>query len=886
MARGQRRISKRSIVPSQGKGKTGHTVQAQSNPIQREGNQYAMGKDCPLVRHGNILQRIMERDARQPVVQRDNEGEEQQSVNLYPTGKGSPLPDEIVDNFSQQGHPEVANAEVHVDDVATQSIGAQAYTTQKKNIVVQSSVANDPKVLTHEATHVVQQHNMDVQPTIPNTPINDTLEQDAQDNEKRISQNQPVSVQLKGQNTQSSGSPMIQRKIEANNLGQLVEQQIGLQANVKANGIQDGKTYTTVGFEHEFAQMKDGPLRGLDHVEIGESSEHMPFTGINFKLETDANNALELVSPPFLVETIGQGSSIPVPEDLAKINRLISMDLQGAVNPEDRTIGEFVSTMKGSSNLTFKLKRRPDLGSEQRTPDNTRRSNVFKRFFHSWSSLKFGNPFKGNKPITRVHKIPGIHLKPSHKNGGILPQANVALSGKDLAKVIDKSSAPNVAISEKISAFGTLQMGIKAKLVEKGNELTNNQVSSELKTFLNQLARTLSGIVSVPFQSRELAAQGKATKMFGHWKQYWKGYNNDKKSDKNPEGIREKTWSEEENKYKIKYTWLKKYKEMELLTSHVKDVQDLWVKDTLMNFGLGLSLKPEDWDTVKTILLDKDIQGMLSGIEQNEAMSALRTQYPWAFSKNRGIGPKMVAGANKIISQIQSNKLDTTAPNEDLDFGVDEQRSFLSHKDKYISPRQDTFLKGGTVKLPGSGNRAHVLESRRNVNSFLETLKDIRSEQVPVNSEPDRVNNVNSETDRVNNQLQPPEQGFRGRRYKQRQTPQVIRDYQLKQLQKNHPVNSLVRYRIANNVNRVSHRGGPVDIDCLAKVTGHDYNNQSNQPVLQVTGIAFVNSKTLNALGHGYDAQEWVSKFEFDLNAITPDHIGASRWITKEQIVI
>lgn len=866
MARGQRRISKRSIVPSQGKGKTGRTVQAQSNPIQREGNQYAMGKNCPLVRHGNILQRIMERDARQPVVQRDNEGEEQQSVNLYPTGKGSPLPDEIVDNFSQQGHPEVANAEVHVDDVATQSIGAQAYTTQKKNIVVQSSVAKDPKVLTHEATHVVQQHNMDVQPTIPNTPINDTLEKDAQDNEKRISQNQPVSVQLKGQNTQSSGSPMIQRKIEANNLGQLVEQQIGLQANVKANGIQDGKTYTTVGFEHEFAQMKDGPLRGLDHVEIGESTQHMPFTGINFKLETDANNALELVSPPFLVETIGQGSSIPVPEDLAKINRLISMDLQGAVNPEDRTIGEFVSTMKGSSNITFKLTRRPDLGSEQRTPDNTRRSNAFKRFFHSWSSLKFGNPFKGNKLITRVDKIPGIHLKPALKNGGILPQANVALSGKDLAKVIDKSRAPNVAVSSKISAFGKLQMGIKAKLVEKGNELTNNQLSSELKTFLNQLARTLSGIVSVPFQSRELAAQGKATKMFGNWKQYWKGYENKEAPGSDGTGIRDR--GSAKNNYTKKYTWLKKYKEMELLTSHVKDVQDLWVKDTLMNFGLGLSLNPEDWDTVKNILLDQDIQGMLSGIEGNQAMSALREEYPWAFSKNRGIGPKMVSGANKIISQIQSNKLDTTAPNEDLDFGVDKQRSFLDHKDQYISPRQDTFLKGGTVKLPGSGNRAHVLESRRNVNSFLETLKDIRSEQVP-----------------VNNEVQRPRRGFRGRAYNKRTNQQELA-IKLKELQKNHPVNSLVRYRIANNVNRHEGLGGPLDIDCLAKVTGHGYN-QSNQPLLQVTGIALVNSKTLNTLANSSGvAQEVVSEFDFNLDNITPHPIGASRLITKEQIVV
>ena len=762
MARGQMRLRKRSILSSQEKGKKDRTVQAKFNAIQRDSNQNtAMSKDCALVRHGNILQRIMERDARPQVAERDNRGQKQEPV--------------------------------------------------------------------------------------------------------------------KSQYPSTSGSPIIQRKIDANNLAQLVEQQISQQADFKANGIQDGKTYTTVGFEHEFAQMKDGPLRGLDHVEIGESTEHMPFTGINFKLETDADNALELVSPPFLIETIAPGSSIPIPEDVAKINRLISMDLQGAVNPEDRTIAELVSTMKGSSNITFNLKRRPDLGSEQRTPGNTRRSNAFKRFFHSWSSFKFGNPLKGNKFITKVDKIPQIHLKPAIKNGGILPQANVALSGKDLAKVIEKTSAPNVAISSKISAFGKLQMGIKAKLIEKGNLLTNNQLSSELQTFLNQLARTLSGIVSVPFQGRQLAAQGKATKMFGHWKQYWKGYTSEEQEqkkeearDRQPQWMQNWDWYQQilDNKAADRKKWLKKYREMELLTSHVKDVQDLWVKDTLMNIGLGLSLTPQDWDTVKNILLDEEIQGMLSGIEQNDAMSALRTEYPWAFSKNRGIGPKMVAGANKIISQIQNHQLDTTAPDENLDFGVDKQRSFLSHKSNYVSPRQDTFLKRGTVKLPGSGNRAHVLESRRDVNTFLGTLKDIRSEQVP-----------------VNNQLQPPRRGFRGRGYNKRSNPQESA-IKLNELQKNHPVNSLIRYRVANNVERSKHFGGPVDIDCLARVTGHGYN-QSHEPALEAIGIAFVNSKTLNTLSHSSTShQEWVSEYVFNLNDIASDHIGAITLITKDEVVV
>jgi len=58
MARGQMRIRKRSILSSPGKGKKGRTMQAQFNAIQREGNQdTALTKNCPLVSHGNILQR-------------------------------------------------------------------------------------------------------------------------------------------------------------------------------------------------------------------------------------------------------------------------------------------------------------------------------------------------------------------------------------------------------------------------------------------------------------------------------------------------------------------------------------------------------------------------------------------------------------------------------------------------------------------------------------------------------------------------------------------------------------------------------------------------------------------------------------------------------------
>ena len=129
------------------------------------------------------------------------------AVDLTPKGSGSPLPKQVEDNFVQSGYPEVKSARVHVDDAATQSIQAKAY-TQKNNIVVQSSGANDPKLLGHEATHVVQQSQMALKPDVNGTPINanPALEQNADDNGERVARNESVWVAGTAVEAEETGS--------------------------------------------------------------------------------------------------------------------------------------------------------------------------------------------------------------------------------------------------------------------------------------------------------------------------------------------------------------------------------------------------------------------------------------------------------------------------------------------------------------------------------------------------------------------------------------------------------------------------------------------------------------------------------------------------------
>jgi len=781
MARRQIRIKKRSIPSPQSKSKKGRALQAKFNAIQREDHPHtAMGQDAPLLQCGNILQRTTERDARKTLVQRDTQEHQPQPINLYPTGKGKPLPHKIVDNFTQQGHPEVGKAEVHVDDTAAKSIGAQAYTTQKNHIVVQSSVAKDPEVLTHEATHVVQQHNMDVQPTIPNTPINDTLEKDAQDNEKRISQNQPVSVQLKGQNNNSSSSPMIQRRVMASTFPEFLDDQKSLQNRAKS--LRDDEHYTTVGFEHEFAQMEDGPLRGLTHVEVGESEERMPYTGINFKLETDAADALELVSPPFFVETLEPGSTIPVPEDVQKINRMITTQLQSTV-VSGSTIGDFAKTMKSSSNLNFSLKWRPSINAENKSSENKR--NFFSMKERRWwrFSLK-----KGKRGFRKV--IPEIPIKPSGKNGGISAQANIALGGKDIGKITELMQAPESSSIDKAAAFGKIQVAIQNKLLEKAGE----SPSREMVIFIRQLARTLSGIFSVPSQSKQLAAKGKKTKMFTREaRQYWRGYGDSEGDDK-------------EKKYNQKFQSARE------ASSYVKDVQEVWVKDTIMNFGLGI-LQPSDWARVLEILGDDSVRQMLSSIEQDSGlMRDMKREYPEAFKKDRGIGAKMIAALDQIATDINSNDLTHKEDVSGLYLGPDQQPDFLSHDPKYIGVRQDTYLPGSKVRLPGSDTRTHVLETRRNIDRFIRKIDTLNTTKAPLAPlAPIPI------TDRP--------------------------EHDKAQLRKRYPIGSFIRYRVANQVYNSSFE--KVDIDCLAKVVEYARNDQDNQYKIAVKGIRFVDSGKL-----------------------------------------
>lgn len=171
-------------------------------PIQRDALEE---DDVAQPKLENGVQRNEDEDEttqlKRDVLQRDGD----ESVSLVPKGPGNPMPGDMQDAFANAGMANAAKARWHVDDQATKSVNALAYTTGN-DIVVQDKVKNNPAQLkqtfAHEGTHVEEQATMDIRPDIPGTPINASHEANAEANESRFAQGKPLVMEGSGSATQ------------------------------------------------------------------------------------------------------------------------------------------------------------------------------------------------------------------------------------------------------------------------------------------------------------------------------------------------------------------------------------------------------------------------------------------------------------------------------------------------------------------------------------------------------------------------------------------------------------------------------------------------------------------------------------------------------------
>jgi hypothetical protein len=610
--------------------------------------------------------------------------------------------------------------------------------------------------------------------------------------------------------------------IQLSPLSDFMKKQENLQFEAKHNRIDDYKDkYTTVGFEHEFAQMNDGRLQGVSHVEIAESKEKMPYTGLPFVLETDAQNALELVTPPFLLKTL-EGRPLPLPDEVEEIDDLFRKWL-GDLAEKKPKLGDLVKLMK-TDGINFGLKD-IEVKSENMTPKT--KNTVYKKFLENKSKfskaelqdIALGPITKGGGITTHVnfatdletfHLMEKVSGEPSNDWQKIYANIETMLlkrmeefcfgnKGKndvnekiDLNEKIDEDKSSPVKkateqvllfakrIEEYVKAAGKvfshtpsatyisfnsyIEPHIKAPMIfletlaselEKGDleseqlrfkslaqvssgslfrevtalfrehvrvdyydkdkpalyeeinklaekfEKHQNEVAMALRAvpfrqthkqglsiFLSSLARTLSGQLAVPALKELRSAQ--------------------KDRYKDPKSVK-----------------LGKMMHESQLTSRVKDVHDVWIKDTIINLGLGV-LSTKEWQIVRQLSKNQAFRNYVAtGLPdiKEDSMKISSATY----------SPSILGALDQLESQIDKYKLDQS--NTESRSKVTPEKNFInpesrpklfSHDSKWIGPRQDTYIPAKNVQMPlWENKRLHVVESRRDSVEKLHKVKEL-----------------------------------------------------------------------------------------------------------------------------------------------------------------
>lgn len=572
-----------------------------------------------------------------------------------PRTTGEALPTPILERLRTGADLDLSDVRVHRNSTAPAAIGARAFT---RGADIHLAPGRED-LLGHEAWHVVQQRQGRVSPTtrLRGIPVN--LDDRLEDEADRMTGPTVPSAQP------SPVVDVLQGNFELTSTtfrGLLTEQPDD--QNAVKDGYAQG-SYTTVGFEHEFAQMpKDGPLTGVSHVELAESAEKMPLTGLPFLLETDADRALELVSPPFTVATL-PGTMIPHAGHVRRIDAMIQQRLTAMI-ADKPTFTKLVERFGTDPGLTFTYQ---DATVE---PENIGPETAID--YH-----------QGNASVAAA-SIGSMVISPSLKSTGnvttptISGQVNFATDLATFERARGSTDAKD--LGEFAQPFAALERKLHVLLTDAHGKSRAAAVQSpRLTQYLRILARTLSQQLAVP--SIE-AARSRQEKYFVNESAVERSQMRNNASDNEAHRFHRK------------------------MASHVKDVGDAWLKDTPLNVGLGL-LDHLDWYAVGVISAWPDLRSAILKLPPGSYFSgANRGWYELCF---RDALQLIDYTLTRITASAQkyTGRLDTS--NEYAEPA--ERPGFLGHDMTHLGARQDTYISGPKAQLLGhDGPRLHVVETR------------------------------------------------------------------------------------------------------------------------------------------------------------------------------
>ncbi len=481
-----------------------------------------------------------------------------------------------------------------------------------------------------------------------------------------------------------SGDRQVQREVEANSFKELLEQQQELQKYAS----NDPTPRTTVGFEHEFAQMQTGPLRGITHADLAVSKESLDFTGLPFSLESDANDAVELVSPPFLLDTISKKVPLPDPADVGKVDTLIAERL-ASLTSKRQSFKDLLKAFTEDPGLHF-------------TPEDVKvtSSNVNPGVSDVGDLQEVSNTERV-VPKSDLLDIEVTYGRKSSSSGGISSQVNFAT---DAMTYHLAQAAPESEGYAQVNVFRGLEDQVFDILKDGRKKDEFYPWSGGLTVFLREMARRMASTLAVRSIDRVEEMKGEIFAGGHGGRQASNRYSGDNKP-------------------------AKIYDLHSGLRSHVKDTKGVWLKDTLENFGLGF-LTANDWRHVMRIALDQGLRGQLKDLEL--AKNPFKGDEAKEINENLVRARKeMLHGLTRLANHISvgnwiSGKKEDVKKTMGAMAGPEKQPAFGSHDREWLGVRQDTFipqqLLAESRPKAWKRTRLHVLETR---GDSLQTLFDI-----------------------------------------------------------------------------------------------------------------------------------------------------------------
>lgn len=285
---------------------------------------------------------------------------------------------------------------------------------------------------------------------------------------------------------------MTETYIRAHGLGgaaQITAAQAAYQGWLKSE-YSDGEImdlHRSVGFEYEFANYANsaGTSPGLAaHVGLGSSTLTMPMFGQPFLLETDSKDELEAVTPPFLIADSVDGG---INKDAA--NRIYQTYKNSLANLRDST--------------------------EQGTALNSL----------NYTAAGLGDGWQFTSPMNSLYLAGRSNHRTSKRH--VYSQMNLSLTAEEIAAFTETTATRRSnsygAITAVYTAIQPIIEGKKGDVLNALNvdaHMDTATVNAQVKAGVTNIARGLSGLVSIPSILAQAEGINQTSSLFTSVKEY------------------------------------------------------------------------------------------------------------------------------------------------------------------------------------------------------------------------------------------------------------------------------------------------------------------------------------------------------------------------------